>query len=203
MPPLPNAKRERFCLEYLVDLNGAQAAIRAGYARKAARQQAHDLLTIPDVQARVAELQEEKAKSLAVTGARVIEELARVGFGNLRRLVEWSGSGVKMLDCDEVGEDAQRSVVSVKQTVRTRGRGEDATTTTETEIKIHDKVKALELLARHTGVIKDPKLGLEVPEGGTGVLAVYGGPPPAPGVDAWAEWLQGQKRPTEEPTGDL
>jgi phage terminase small subunit len=39
------AKQERFVLEYLVDFNGAQAAIRAGYSQKGARQAAYRLLS--------------------------------------------------------------------------------------------------------------------------------------------------------------
>lgn len=34
------AKQTRFVAEYLVDLNATQAAIRAGYSRKSAEQQA-------------------------------------------------------------------------------------------------------------------------------------------------------------------
>jgi phage terminase small subunit len=42
-------KRQRFVDEYLVDCNGLQAAIRAGYAPKAAGQMADQLLNIPQV----------------------------------------------------------------------------------------------------------------------------------------------------------
>jgi len=31
-----NAKQERFCQEYIIDLNATDAAIRAGYAKKTA-----------------------------------------------------------------------------------------------------------------------------------------------------------------------
>ena len=49
-------KREAFCQEYLVDLNGTQAAIRAGYSEKTANEQAARLLANVSVQQRVAEL---------------------------------------------------------------------------------------------------------------------------------------------------
>ena len=39
-----NAKQQRFALEYLVDYNATQSAIRAGYSRKTAGAQAHKLL---------------------------------------------------------------------------------------------------------------------------------------------------------------
>ncbi len=49
-------RRERFCQEYIKDLNGTQAAIRAGYSPKTARVKASQLLVVPEVQDRVAEL---------------------------------------------------------------------------------------------------------------------------------------------------
>lgn len=49
-------KRELFCQEYLVDLNGTQAAIRAGYSERTANEQAARLLANVSVQQRVAEL---------------------------------------------------------------------------------------------------------------------------------------------------
>ena len=43
-----------FCEEYLVDNNGEQACIRAGYTPKTARKRATTLLAHPEVQARIA-----------------------------------------------------------------------------------------------------------------------------------------------------
>jgi len=40
-----NTRHSRFIDEYLVDFNGAQAAIRAGYSPNAAKEQAYHLLT--------------------------------------------------------------------------------------------------------------------------------------------------------------
>ena len=42
--PLKNAKKELFCQEYLIDLNGTQAAIRATYSPRTAKQQASKML---------------------------------------------------------------------------------------------------------------------------------------------------------------
>ena len=44
-------KQERFVDEYMVDMNGAAAAERAGYSRKTSRAIACELLTKPDIQA--------------------------------------------------------------------------------------------------------------------------------------------------------
>ena len=49
-------KRERFCHEYIVDFNAAQAAIRAGYAKKSAAAEGGRLLKVPEVQLKISEL---------------------------------------------------------------------------------------------------------------------------------------------------
>lgn len=50
------ARQERFCQEYLIDLNGKAAAIRAGYSAKCADNTAYKLLNKPGIMARIREL---------------------------------------------------------------------------------------------------------------------------------------------------
>ena len=45
-------KQEMFCKEYLIDLNATQAAIRAGYSKKTANEQAGRLLVNVSVQSK-------------------------------------------------------------------------------------------------------------------------------------------------------
>ena len=68
-------KQLRFAEEYALDHNGAAAAVRAGYAPKAARQMASELLTKPNIRSLVAQHEAEAAESLAVSRERVIAEL--------------------------------------------------------------------------------------------------------------------------------
>lgn len=62
-----NIRQARFVDEYLVDFNGAQAAIRAGYSANCAKEQAYDLLTRPHVKAAVRRRQDETALRLQIT----------------------------------------------------------------------------------------------------------------------------------------
>lgn len=68
-------KQERFCQEYVVDYNGAQAAIRAGYSERTARNQACVLLTKPNILARVRELQAEQVQRLSISQDYVVLQL--------------------------------------------------------------------------------------------------------------------------------
>lgn len=73
-----NPKQKRFCKEYLVDHNATQAAIRAGYSKKSAYSQAHDLLKKPELQAEIAKLAKPIAKKIETSAVRVIEDLAEI-----------------------------------------------------------------------------------------------------------------------------
>ena len=68
-------KQARFCEEYVVDHNGAQAAIRSGYSPAAAKEQACRLLTKAHVQARVAELHAAHSARLETTVDSITSQL--------------------------------------------------------------------------------------------------------------------------------
>lgn len=68
-------KQAAFCEEYLVDLNGTQAAIRAGYSPDSARQLASDTLSKPYIQERIAELQAARSKRTEITADYVLSTI--------------------------------------------------------------------------------------------------------------------------------
>ena len=69
------AKQEFFCREYLRDLNGTQAAIRAGYSERSARRQATEHLSKPHIQARVQALMAKRAERVEVTVDGVVRNI--------------------------------------------------------------------------------------------------------------------------------
>ena len=75
MGELQRKQHELFCQEYVVDYNGTQAAIRAGYSDKSARQQATRLLANAAILARVRELQQDQVRRLAITQDYVVLQL--------------------------------------------------------------------------------------------------------------------------------
>ncbi len=83
--------QERFLAEYLVDLNGTKAAIRAGYSEASAASTASDLLKKPEIRAVVQTVSATALERAGVTLDRVVTELARIGFANIRDVVQWKG----------------------------------------------------------------------------------------------------------------
>ena len=72
------AKQERFCQEYVVDCNGTQAAIRAGYNENTAAQIAYENLRKPEIEGQVAGLLEQAAKAAGLSAEYVLSGLMQV-----------------------------------------------------------------------------------------------------------------------------
>lgn len=154
---LLSPKRRRFVEEYLVDFNATQAAKRAGYADKSAQQQGSDLLSNPLIAEAIREGMEEFRRRTYVDKDKIVAELARLGFSDLRELVAWSPEdGVTFRSSSHVDEDAARAVKKVKSRKRTfYTKNGDPIVTVELEIELHGKVEALRDLGRHLGMFTD------------------------------------------------
>lgn len=81
------AKQQRFCDEYLIDLNGKQAAIRAGYSERSAKQIAQENLTKPDLKEYIEKRMEEKEKELIADQDEVLKYLTSVMRGESKSSV--------------------------------------------------------------------------------------------------------------------
>lgn len=119
------AKQKRFCDEYLIDLNAAQAAIRAGYSAKAAKQIGSENLTKPDIKNYIKERMDKKEKELIADQDEVLRYLTSV----LR------------------GESQSTEIV-----VEGVGEGCSAARTIQKEPSEKDRLKAAELLGKRYGL---------------------------------------------------
>lgn len=96
MAALQNKRHEKFCQEYIKDMNATQAAIRTGYSEKTAKMQGSRLMTNDDIKARVAELREAYFNENIMTAQQVEYELTRIALGlsNEKHVViEGTGDG--------------------------------------------------------------------------------------------------------------
>lgn len=159
-------KQMRFVDEYLVDFNATQAAIRAGYSPKTAAAAAARLLRNVNIQAEIARRQKDLQRRTEVTQDRVVKELARVAFADatdyacVETLTYENEDGtvspvqiVSPKDTDTLSDDQRAAIAGIKHGAN------------GIEVKLHDKIKALELLGRHIGMFND-KLSLSGADGG-------------------------------------
>ena len=90
------AKQQRFCDEYLIDLNATQAAIRSGYSEKTARAIGNENLTKPDIKEYIEQRMAEKEKALIADQDEVLKYLTSVLRGESQSteiVVEGTGEG--------------------------------------------------------------------------------------------------------------
>lgn len=78
------AKQQRFCDEYLIDLNATQAAIRAGYSEKNARNIASENLAKPNIKKYIDDRMAEKESQLIADQDEVLKYLTEVLRGESR-----------------------------------------------------------------------------------------------------------------------
>jgi phage terminase small subunit len=71
-------KQQRFCEEYLIDLNGTQAAIRAGYSKKTAKEISAQNLTKLNIAEFIQELKDNRSKSTQITTEWVVKRLKEI-----------------------------------------------------------------------------------------------------------------------------
>ncbi|MFG1265642.1 terminase small subunit [Xanthobacter aminoxidans] len=152
-------KQSRFVAEYLIDLNATQAAIRAGYSKRTARFTAAENLAKPYIAAEVKQAMAERAARTEITADRVLKELAKIGFSDIRNVVTWGeaiavkdietgevtiANGVALVAADQLDESVAATIAEVSQT-------KDGTL----KVKLHDKRAALVDIGRHLGMFND------------------------------------------------
>ena len=89
-------KQQRFCDEYLIDLNATQAAIRSGYSKKTANRIATENLSKPVIKAYIAERMAQKESELIADQDEVLKYLTSVLRGKTQSevvVVEGIGDG--------------------------------------------------------------------------------------------------------------
>ena len=143
-------RQAAFVKEYLIDMNGKQAAIRAGYSPDTAPEQASRLLNNANVADALAKAQAERSKRTGISAERVLAELAKVGFANLADIVQDDGS-LRPMDTLARDDTAAINAITRKRTIR-RDKDGAETETVETSVKLLDKVQALTKLAAHLGI---------------------------------------------------
>jgi phage terminase small subunit len=158
MPETLSVKQELFAKEYAKDGNGLQAAIRAGYSEKTAAAQASRLLNNVNILNQIRIEKDKQLERVDISADRILQELAYTAFADTTDYVTvetelaYDEAGNSILD--HTGEPAYIQSVKIKDTselsaiqrkaIQSIKAGKDGI-----ELKLHDKIKATELLGKH------------------------------------------------------
>ena len=149
-----NPRQARFVDEYLVDLNATQAAIRAGYSKRSANQQASDLLALPKIQTLLAERRREMAAEGRLSVAQVLAQLARQSFFDPRRLIDpVTREPIHLADLPDDIALCIQGIEIERAMDQQMVDGELVQTPRVTyKLKFVDKGKSVDMLMRHLGL---------------------------------------------------
>lgn len=157
------AKQQRFVDEYLIDLNATQAAIRAGYSEKTARSISNENLTKPDIQSAIEKGMQARSGRVEITQDMVLRELAKIGFSDIRKVVRWGETQVRMVDGEDDGPEDMvpyhglALIDSTEIDDNTAGAIAEVSQGKEgLKVKLHDKKGALVDIGRHLGMFTAP-----------------------------------------------
>lgn len=150
----PNSKRARkFIKEYAKDRSGTKAALRAGYAPGRAGITASELLRIPIIKEQVEAELKAHLDAIGVNAHRVLTEITRVAMSDTRKLFRDDGTLKPPLEWDD---ETAAAVSGVEALEEYSGKGEERTLTGHTKkVRLWDKNRSLEMLAKHLKLIVD------------------------------------------------
>jgi phage terminase small subunit len=137
-------QQQRFCDEYLVSFNAFQAALNAGYSKSTARK--CELLHLPKIQAYLQQGMKKTSERLEISHDMILREFAKVAFASMGDYYDENGVAIPI---QQLTAD-QRAAIQQYQLMDCIGDYEDRVGEIS-KIKLHNKMAALDKIARHTG----------------------------------------------------
>jgi phage terminase small subunit len=144
------ARQALFVSEFLASGNATQSAIKAGYSAKTAKAIGTENLAKPAIAAAIAEARAKRFARNDITADRVLGEIARLAFFDVRKLLNACGT---MKPLDELDDDTAAAIAGLELSEIRDGDG--APIGVLKKIKVADKLVALDKLARHLGLLQD------------------------------------------------
>jgi len=147
------ARQEAFAQAYWLRRNGAEAYRLAYQADRCSpatiHRRAHALLQNGKVEARLREFQDAANTAFADTARRVVEEVSTIAFSDVGALLDDQG---RFRPPEVLPAATRRAIEQIK--VRHSPAGPVVTA-----VRLADKLRALDLLARLTGALEQPSGG--------------------------------------------
>jgi phage terminase small subunit len=135
-------QQQRFCDLYLTHFNAFKAAVECGYSQNTSRKGA--LLHVPKIQRYLKEAMNRRSQRLEITHDMILRELSKIAFSNMGNYYDEYGCLKRMneLTVDEKGAISYYDIVEIQD-------AESFRVGTQSRIKLHNKMSALDKIARH------------------------------------------------------
>jgi len=135
-------QQQRFCDEYLTHFNAFKAAINSGYSENTSRKGA--LLHVPKIQQYLKEAMNRRSQRLEITHDMILRELSKIAFSNMGNYYDEYACLKRMneLTVDEKAAISYYDIAEIQD-------GEGYRVGTQSRIKLHNKMSALDKIARH------------------------------------------------------
>ncbi len=130
-------REQQFVNEYLVDFCANHAARRVGFKPHKCN---YKIKYRKAVAAAIEQAIAERSKRTQITADRVLREYARIAFADIRTFAGRGAASLK--DVADLSDDDAAAVVELNGAADGKGL----------KVKLHDKKKALDALARHLGL---------------------------------------------------
>lgn len=138
-------KEELFCIEYCKDWNAYRAAIAAGYAPKTANNATCQILKKDKIKKRIDKVKNNILEAAGISALSVALEYKKIAFSNPADLFESWG---KVKDFDSLTDEQKASLADIKVSEKSYGNVKEQIV----QFKLHDKLKALDGLAKLLGL---------------------------------------------------
>lgn len=158
MPVLKDHRQEQFARYIAQGMPIGEATERAGfYAGSEPHIQSSNgkkIANRPLVARRIQELREQSAARTTVTVARVLEEMAKIGFANMMDYMKVQEDGTAYVDLKDLSRDKAAAISEIVVDEFVEGRGDEARAVKRVRLKLHDKRAALMDMGKHLGMFK-------------------------------------------------
>src|SRR5476651_1330461 len=135
-------QQQRFCDLYLTHFNAFKAAVESGYSENTSRKGA--LLHVLKIQQYLKAAMNKRSQRLEITHDMILRELSKIAFSNMGNYYDEYGCLKRMneLTVDEKGAISYYDITEIQD-------GEGYRVGTQSRIKLHNKMSALDKIARH------------------------------------------------------
>lgn len=140
-------KQQRFVQEYLLDLNGTQAAIRAGYSERSAEVQASRLLRNAQVSAAIEAAKAARSERTKIDADWLLTRLAEEATADIADLYDDSGALKPVRQWPKIWRQGLVAGIDVEEITE-----EGVTVGHIRKVKLSDRAKRLEMIGKHVGV---------------------------------------------------